>query len=201
MNSLEKHNQVDACAGDQDAPNCGSLTRRTAVRGLIASFAAMAGGGIVATEAARQKSKNRKKRGGKGQTPPKGNPGGVCKPGSRIAFLSVPSNGNEIVTPVLEQGQRYTLRASGFWSTNGDFFNDAAAAFQAANPRNVSLFDNGVRLGLSVDGGSPEIWGAYVLSHEYTTSVVGQGRAVSLRMQDSVYTDNARLLNLEVICG
>ena len=113
----------------------------------------------------------------------------------------MPSNGTEITTPVLERGQRYTLRASGFWSTNGSYFNDAAAAFHAADPRDVHLFHNGVRLGLSVDGGSPDVWGTYALSHEYTTAVTGQGREVSLRMQDSVYTDNARLLNLEVICG
>jgi hypothetical protein len=61
--------------------------------------------------------------------------------------------------------------------------------------------DGGVRLGLSLDGRSPDIWGAYSLNHTYTTSVVGQGRGLSLRMQDSVHADNSGALNVEVICG
>lgn len=197
MNGMEHTTHTDVTADGVAAGRCGSLDRRAATRGLVASLLALAGGGAAVAEAKKKKRKKRKKRSGNAQ----GKSRQTCRPGSRVAFLSVPSDGTEIITPALARGQRYTLRASGFWSTNGDYFNDAAAAFHAADPRDVHLFHNGVRLGLSVDGDSPDLWGQYSFSHEYTTSVTGQGRGLALRMQDSVYTDNARLLNLEVVCG
>jgi hypothetical protein len=125
----------------------------------------------------------------------------TCQPGKRIAYLAVPADGSAVLTPVLERGQPYILRASGYWSTNGDDMNDAVAAFPFANPREPVFFHNGIRLGLSVNGESPDIWGPYDLSHTYTTRWIGEGKRVSLWMLDSFYIDNARLLNVEVLCA
>jgi hypothetical protein len=185
-------------SGDQalmDQPE--TSNRRSAVRGLAAALLALAGGGAAVADATRKRKKNKKK--GKGNSGKK--PRNRCRPGLLLASLAVPANGSEVFTPALTKGDQYTLRASGFWSTNGEFMNDAVAAFPFANPALPTFTDGGVRLGLSVDGRSPDIWGAYSLGHEYTTSVVGQGRGVSLRMQDSVFSDNGRLLNVDVICG
>jgi hypothetical protein len=79
--------------------------------------------------------------------------------------------------------------------------NDAFAAYLFANPISPVLFNGGVRLGLAVNGESPDLWGSYNLSHVYNLVVIGKGERVSLRMLDSVYTDNARLLNVEVLCA
>ena len=167
--------------------------RRAVVRGLAAALLA-AGGGIAATTQAKQKRRK------KGQQQPKP-PQAICPPGKQIATLAVPADGSEVFTPVLAKGQRYSLRASGYWSTNGEYMNDAVAAFPFANPGEPVFFHNGVRLGLSVNGQLPDIWGTYKLSHAYRLVVVGDGKRLPLRMLDSVYSDNARLLTVEVFCA
>jgi hypothetical protein len=58
-----------------------------------------------------------------------------------------------------------------------------------------------VRLGLAVDGLSPDHWGSYSQSHRYHFIVIGKGKPVSLQMLDSVYSDNGRHLYVEVLCG
>lgn len=184
-------------ASGEQAPLWRSETsnRRSAVRNLTATLLALAGGG-VAVAGARKKQKRKTGRNSSGSQRRK-----TCRRGRILANLAVPADGSEISTPVLRKRQRYTLRATGFWATNGSYFNDAVAAFLAADPSQVAFTDLGVRLGLSVDGRSPDIWGAYTPAHEYTMSLPGQERRVSLRMQDSDYADNSRLLNVEVICG
>ena len=60
---------------------------------------------------------------------------------------------------------------------------------------------DGVRLGLAVDGLSPDLWGTYSQSHTYHQIVIGKGKPVSLQMLDSVYSDNGRHLYVDVLCG
>ena len=171
-----------------------TANRRAAVRGLAAALFALAGGGAAMAEAKKTSRKKARRAARKKRR-------STCRRGRVLANLAVPGDGTEIFTPVLKSGQRYTLRASGFWSTNGAYLNDAVAAFLAADPNQVAFVDLGVRLGLSLDGRSPDIWGPYSQEHEYTTSVIGQERRVPMRMQDSDYADNGRLLNVAVICG
>ena len=49
-------------------------------------------------------------------------------------------------TPILEKGQRYRLRASG-WNTNATDGNDAVAAFAFATPNAPVTVAGGVRVG------------------------------------------------------
>jgi hypothetical protein len=78
---------------------------------------------------------------------------------------------------------------------------DAFAAFLYHDERSPVMYHNGVRLGLSIDGLSPDHWGSYTQSHRYAFSVIGQGKPISLQMFDSVYSDNGRDLYVEVLCG
>jgi hypothetical protein len=71
----------------------------------------------------------------------------------------------------------------------------------AADPTKVVTTFQGVRLGLSVDGGSADVWGSYTTSHVYEHEVIGQGRAVALRMTDVVFTDNSASVLVEVLCA
>lgn len=185
------------------------ISRRNAMRGLAATLLATAGTGLATTQARNSKKHRRKHKhgnAGKGPTPstsplPPPTTPAVCVPGSRVASLAVPADGSAVFTPILAEGQTYRLRATGYWSTNGDYLNDAVAAFPFANPGAPVFFHNGVRLGLSVDAKLPDIWGTYQLSHEYALLLAGAGKPVSLRMLDSVYSDNARLLTVEVFCA
>ena len=58
-----------------------------------------------------------------------------------------------------------------------------------------------MRLGLSVDGGSADVWGSYTIGHVYEREVVGQGRALSLRMTDVIHADNSGSVLVEVLCA
>ena len=58
-----------------------------------------------------------------------------------------------------------------------------------------------VRLGLSVDGGSPDLWGSYTTTHLYEREVTGQGAALSLRYTDPIVTDNSGSLLVDVFCA
>ena len=111
------------------------------------------------------------------------------------------ADGSQAFTPVLKEGQVYILRASGYWSTNGDYMCDAFAAFLWKDQRSPVMYHNGVRLGLAVDGLSPDLWGTYSQSHTYHQIVIGKGKPVSLQMLDSVYSDNGRHLYVDVLCG
>ncbi|CAA9542860.1 MAG: hypothetical protein AVDCRST_MAG59-992 [uncultured Thermomicrobiales bacterium] len=158
------------------------LSRRGVLRGVAAGLVAAATGTMAVADAPARKKRR-------------------CRPGKSIAFITVPATGALVFTPVLRKGQTYVLHATGFWATDGTFFNDAFARFAAKNPGQPILFDQGVRLGLAVDGLPPDLWGTYKTSHAYGMAVVGRGRALSLQFLDSAYGDNSRLLNVEVVCG
>jgi hypothetical protein len=57
-----------------------------------------------------------------------------------------------------------------------------------------------VRLGLEVDGGSPEQWGPYNPNHVYERRLVGPGRVVAFRHADVVHADNAGRLDVDIFC-
>jgi hypothetical protein len=102
---------------------------------------------------------------------------------------------------VLQHGQRYRLRAIGFWNSNQTHGQDAFADFELANPNVFVAAFNGVRLGLSVDGGSADFWGAYNPNHVYERVVIGKDAALSLRCSDVVFTDNTGQVQVEVRCA
>lgn len=167
-------------------------TRRDVVRGLIVT-------GLGFTALQRLDSSEARKRKKKKN---KGNSGGqTCQPGATIGSVNVPANGSAVSTPVLTAGQRYRLRANGFWYTNPSYGQDAFASFALANPSAPNTTYQGVRIGLSVDGGSPDQWGSYHITHNYERDVVGQGKGLSLRYTDPVTTDNSGTLLVEVICA
>ena len=188
-------------------------SRRAVMRGLTAGLIAAAGGGIATSDlAARNKKKNRKrKKKAKKQTPtptpiptpiptPTPTPQ-LCPRGTSLGTVNVPADGSEVFTPILPKGQAYILEAYGYWSTNGDYMNDAFAAFLWKDQRSPLMYHNGVRLGLSINGESPDLWGAYSQSHRYDFIVIGKDEPVSLRMFDSDYSDNGRQLYVKVLCG
>ncbi len=145
-------------------------------------------------ESAEAKRKGRKRGKGRGQQ-------AVCQPGTQVGAVSVPATGATVNTPVLVAGQRYRLRASGFWNTNATDGNDAVAAFPFANPNAPVLTTGGVRVGLAVDGGSPDLWGSYSTTHLYEREIIGQGAALSLRYTDPIVTDNSGSLLVDVFCA
>ena len=172
-------------------------SRRAVVRSLAAGLLAVASGGIATDTLAKKKRKRKRKSKKKPQTPPPT----TCPQGTLFAEVSVLADGSRAFTPVLKEGQVYILRASGYWSTNGDYMCDAFAAFLWKDPRSPMMYHNGVRLGLAVDGLSPDLWGTYSQSHTYHQIVIGKGKPVSLQMLDSVYSDNGRHLYVDVLCG
>ena len=185
----------DAIARDLGAV----ATRRTVVRLLggaaaLAAVAAVSRGEAAAAKGKRHK-KNRKKQ---KRTQPK-QP--TCPSGRPVGAVSVPGSGASVSTPVLSPGQRYRLRASGFWTSNATHGQDAFADFLLADPAVVVTTFAGVRLGLAVDGGSADGWGSYSPTHGYEREVVGQGAALSLRMTDLVHTDNSGSVLVEVLCA
>ena len=137
-------------------------TRRTFVR-FLGGVAAMGALAAVSHGESAEAKKGRKKRGKR----KKQTPGQTCQGGTQVGAVSVPATGVAVNTPVLTQGQRYRLRASGFWNTNATDGNDAVAAFPFANPNAPVLTTDGVRVGLAVDGGSPDLWGSYTTTHLY----------------------------------
>ena len=157
--------------------------------------------GAVAVIGAGDGAEAKRKRGKKGKGKGNGQQGTVCQPGQQVGAVSVPGTGATVTTPVLQQGQRYRLRASGFWSTNATRGLDAFADFAFADPTTPVTTFQGVRLGLSVDGGSADGWGSYTTSHVYEQEVVGQGRALSLRCSDVVHTDNSGSVLVEILCA
>ncbi len=166
-------------------------SRRGVMRGLAAGLvAAAAGGTTIADIAAKKKRPNKPNK-----------PNKTCKPGTVVASVSVPATGGTATTPNLKSGQRYRLVANGFWATNAEFGNDAVASFPFNDPTKPVLEFEGVRLGLTVDGGSPNLWGAYTTGHTYEQIVTGQGRSLQLRYADKVYSDNSGTLTVDVICA
>jgi hypothetical protein len=206
MNGTDMQVGADPTFDDPIRALATGTSRRTALRGLAAGLLAAAGGGMATDTVAKQKRKRKKGKPKPKPTPPTTPPPTTplptrCPQGTSVAYLSVPSDGSQSFTPVLEEGQVYILRASGSWSTNGDYMCDAFAAFLWKDPRSPVLYHNGVRLGLAIDGLSPDHWGSYNQSHRYSFSVIGKGQPVALQMLDSVYSDNGRHLYVDVLCG
>ena len=173
-------------------------TRRKFIR-LLGGAAAM--GAVVAVahaEPADAKRRRRKRR--KPNTPQPGQ-NQVCQAGKLVGAVSVPASGAKVSTPILVAGQRYRLRASGFWNTNANDGNDAAAAFPFANPNAPVTVAGGVRVGLSVNDGSPDVWGSYTTTHIYEHVVVGKGAALTLHYVDPITADNSGSLLVDVFCA
>jgi hypothetical protein len=187
-----------------------SASRRTIVHGLATGLMVAAGGGIASDTLARKRRK--KKKGNKNRrnqpTPtPDPGPRSACSEVTSIALINVPSDGSIVETPALEQGQIYHLRAKGWWAQGGEYANDAYARYRYHAENEYNLSENGVRLGISVNGQSPDLWGPsanpaenYNLGHSYTMALVGRNAPVTLRVQDSNYNDNDRDLYVEVVC-
>jgi hypothetical protein len=165
-----------------------SPSRRTFLVGLAGGAYTLGVSWLPDAVAARKKKKKRKKRSG-------------CRRGQRVGAVSVPGTGALYFTPVLKLSQRYRLRASGAWTSNLTNGQDAFADFPIADPTVHTKFFAGVRLGLSVGGGSPDGWGSYTPSHVYEREVIGQGAALSLRCNDVVHADNSGTVEVEVFCA
>lgn len=167
----------------------GVPSRRALLRGLAGAGCALAAWWLP--DAATAKRKNKKKRKKRK----------ACRPGQRVGAVRVPGTGATFFTPVLKPGRRYRLRASDFWSSNLTNGQDAFADFPFADPTTHTKVFAGVRLGLSVGGGSPDGWGSYTPSHVYEREVIGQGTALSLQCRDVVHADNSGTVLVEVFCA
>jgi hypothetical protein len=183
---------MDSNRFDALATTVGEISSR---RNILKWIGSVAAGGLVAVaghnavDAKKKKKKNKKQ---KAKT---------CTPGTSIGSVSVPATGTAVNTPVLAAGQSFRLRAVGFWSTNATFGNDAFAAFPFANPNAPVTTFQGVRLGLSVNGGSPDQWGSYTSDHTYEQQITGNGGTLSLRHTDPVPADNSGSLTVDIFCA
>lgn len=183
---------MDSNRFDELATTVGELSSR---RNILKWIGGVAAGGLVAVtghnvvDAKKKKKKNKKQ---KART---------CTPGTSIGSVSVPATGTAVNTPVLAAGQRFRLRAVGFWSTNATFGNDAFAAFPFNNPNAPQTSFQGTRLGLSVNGGSPDQWGSYNTNHTYEQQVTGNGGALSLNFTDPAPGDNSGSLTVDIFCA
>jgi hypothetical protein len=150
------------------------------------------GFGILVPGATAAKKKKKKK--------PK-KPRATCPAGMEIGSVVVPGTGATVDTPVLKQGQRYRLRAVGFWLSSTVAGQDAFANFPLASPNTPVLDAGGVRLGLSVADGSPAAWGSYTTTHIYEREVTGEGAPLSLRCKDPITEDNSGAVLVQVLCA
>jgi hypothetical protein len=195
--SDRKESTMKAPVFDGIARDLGTVsTRRSFVR-LLGGAAAM--GAVAVTHADPADAKRKRKRNKKKGTPQ--TPQAVCQTGTQVGAVSVPATGAKVSTPILVAGQRYRLRASGFWNTNATDGNDAVAAFAFATPNAPVTVAGGVRVGLAVDDGSPDLWGSYTTTHLYEMTVTGQGKALSLHYVDPITADNSGSLLVDVFCA
>lgn len=162
------------------------------MRGLVGTGLGLATLRLPEAIEAKKKRKKRKKKQPSGQT---------CEPGTSIGSVRVPATGAEVRSPVLAQGQRYRVQATGYWYTNASHGNDAFASFQLTNPGVPITTYQGVRLGLSVDDGSPDEWGNYNVTHNYEREVVGQGKTLKLQYTDPKTNDNSGSLIVDIVCA
>jgi hypothetical protein len=160
-------------------------------------------GGLVAIAghdvARAKKGKKGKKRNKKLQPQPQPQP--TCAPGTLAGSVNVPATGPTVNTPVLTKGQRYRLRATGFGLTDQAIGNDAFAAFRINDPNRVETTFEGIRLGLSVNGGSPDQWGSYHLNHTYEQQVTGTGTTLSLSFAQVITGESGGSLTVDVLCA
>lgn len=134
-----------------------------------------------------------------------------CVRGSLLERVRVPCSGASVVSStVLRAGVTYVLRASGTCRLGPNNTGDAEYAFQTINPANpVYIIDkcspSGIDLGIgvndpTVDGSKTPHWGAYSLSHVYTTGFTGNGAPITLNYHDCYFPDNQGELTVEILC-
>jgi hypothetical protein len=164
--------------------------RREALRGLLGAALGLA----VLRQPESGEAKKRKKR-------KKQKPEPICTPGTSVGSVKVPASGTLVSTPVLAQGQRYRLQASGYWNTNASYGADAFASFKFSNANEIETMYQNVRIGLSVNGGSPQEWGRYNVTHNYEREIVGQGAPLTLHYTDPVTSDNSGTLTVNIVCA
>lgn len=203
MDSLEDRVGADTPIDRTAKALATGASRRSVMRGLAAALAATAGGGIASSAMAKKRKKKPKNR-PQDEPKPDPRPQSACSEVTTITFLAVPADGSVVETPVLKKGQIYHLRADGWWGNGGEYATDAYARFNFGRPSEHTLFDDGIRVGLSVNNTSPDLWGnspdSYNQSHRYTMAIVGKDAPATLRMIDADFTDNHRLLTVEVVC-
>ena len=129
----------------------------------------------------------------------------TCPAGQQIAQLSVPSTGVGVQTPVLQQGQRYTVTVFGSAPGNATQSVDAEYRFLTANSADrTKVVDaiSTVDYGLEIDGRkTPKEWGEYNPDHVYSRQILGQGRSVSLKMLYADYNDNSGEVTVTITCA
>lgn len=165
-------------------------SRRAVLRGLAGL--GLRGGAIWLPVAAHAKSGKKRKQ--------KRKPRPSCRGGQLIGSLTVPGTGATVKTPVLKQGRRYRVRASGYWRSNATRGQDAFADFSIVDPDTYTTNYEGVRLGLVFDNTNPDLWGGYDPGHKYERVVTGRGIALSMRSIDTDYADNSGSLFVEIFC-
>lgn len=175
-----------------------SYNRRDALRLLGLATIGASSAGLLAPTSSDARRKNTKK---KVKKVKETQPANICQPGKQFATVNVPATGAAVTSPALVQGQRYRLRVTGHWVTNALYGNDAFAAFPFADPNKPETAYQGTRLGLSVDGGSPDQWGSYNAGHTYERTVTGAGAALSFRFTDPATNDNSGSINVVIECA
>jgi hypothetical protein len=181
-------------------------------RRVLEWLGGVATGGLVAVAGHNVAGAKKAKKGKKGkkrnkkpqplpQPQPQPRPQPTCAPGTPAGSVNVPATGPAVNTPVLTQGQRYLLRATGFGLIDDAIGNDAFAAFRITDPSRTETTFEGIRLGLSVNGGSPDQWGSYNLNHTYEQQVTGTGTTLSLRFTQLVTPDSSGSLTVDVFCA
>lgn len=129
----------------------------------------------------------------RGAAEAKGNGKGkkVCRPGRRVARLTLPADGSAVETPVLKKQQGYRLRVTGYVGLaiidppdiviGGPPAVDAGFGFtRDAQPRTADRVRD-LDWGVAVDGVVPA-WGSFNPEHEYETEITGRGKALSLAL-------------------
>ncbi|MEZ4565360.1 MAG: hypothetical protein R2853_21795 [Thermomicrobiales bacterium] len=168
-------------------------SRRNALRALVGSALGLAVVRLPEDGEARKRKKRKKsKKQPSAQT---------CVPGTSLGIVKVPATGAKVSTPALAAGQRYRLQANGYWNTNASYGADAFASFKFANSSDIATTYQGVRIGLAVDGGSPDAWGSYHITHNYEREITGKGAPLTLHYTDPVTSDNSGSLTVDVICA
>lgn len=124
----------------------------------------------------------------------------TCQAGTSLGTVIVQGNGDAALTPILATGSRYQLRASGSVRSNATQSLDAEYQFLAANPLNSTDVIGTVDVGISIDGNQPN-WGGYDRDHVYVVELNGQGKALTLKMQDANLADNSGTIQVEVLCA
>ena len=165
------------------------------LRAVLRGLAALGLGGGALRLSGPAQAKNGKKRGKKRNSRQR------CPPGKLIEAVTIPGTGAPARTPVLKQGQRYRVRASGYWRSNATRGQDAYADFSIVDPAAFTTNYEGVRLGLVFDDQNPDLWGGYNPGHEYERVVTGRGITLSLRSIDTDYSDSSGALLVEIFCA